>query len=115
MKDYVARRVQACSGGGPGLRPFFEIIAAMRDEVISLGLGEPDFDTPQHIVAAGVRALESGRTAYTSNYGTWELRKALAGHLARLYNVVYDPAREMIIGALCAASPRRWLLLCWPS
>lgn len=98
MKDYTSRRVQACSsGGGPGLRPFFEIIATMRDEIISLGLGEPDFDTPQHIVAAGVRALQSGRTCYTSNYGTLELRQALAEHLARLYGVAYDPAREMII------------------
>ena len=51
------------------------------DDVISLGIGEPDFDTPERIVAAGVRSLHNGRTHYTSNYGTIELRRALAEHL----------------------------------
>jgi aminotransferase len=96
-RNFVSQRVCACSGGGDGLRPFFEIIATMADQVISLGIGEPDFDTPPNIIAAGVRALETGRTCYTSNYGTLELRQALVEHLNRLYNVIYDPARECII------------------
>ena len=65
-----------------GIRRFFDILASM-DDVISLGVGEPDFDTPRSIVEAGVESLREGRTHYTSNYGTFELRKALATHLQR--------------------------------
>jgi len=79
-----------------GIRRFFDVLASMPD-VISLGVGEPDFDTPRVIVEAGVEALRSGRTHYTSNYGTLELREALSGHLERRYDVHYDPATEMII------------------
>jgi aminotransferase len=79
-----------------GIRRFFDILATM-DDVISLGIGEPDFDTPERIVAAGVRSLHNGRTHYTSNYGTLELRRALADHLERRYGVVYDPAGELLI------------------
>ena len=79
-----------------GIRRFFDILATMED-VISLGVGEPDFDTPPQIVEAGVRSLRSGRTHYTSNYGTIELRRALADHLQRRYGVNYDPARELLI------------------
>jgi aminotransferase len=67
------------------------------DDVISLGVGEPDFDTPRHIVEAGVESLREGRTHYTSNYGTMELRRALAEHLERRYGVTYDPATEILI------------------
>src|SRR4051812_38096589 len=79
-----------------GIRRFFDILATM-DDVISLGVGEPDFDTPRQIVEAGVEALREGRTHYTSNYGTFELRQALAAHLQRLYGVEYDPKRELLI------------------
>ena len=79
-----------------GIRRFFDILATM-DDVISLGVGEPDFDTPRAIVEAGVESLREGRTHYTSNYGTFELRKALASHLERLYGVAYDPATELLI------------------
>ena len=79
-----------------GIRKFFEIMASMTD-VISLGIGEPDFDTPRSIVEAGVESLREGRTHYTSNYGTIELRRALAAHLERRYGVRYDPARELLI------------------
>ena len=79
-----------------GIRRFFDILATM-DDVISLGVGEPDFDTPPGIVEAGIRSLRSGRTHYTSNYGTIELRRALAAHLERRYGVAYDPAREMLV------------------
>jgi len=66
-------------------------------DVISLGVGEPDFDTPPTIVDAGVRALKAGRTHYTSNFGTIELRRALSAHLERRYGVSYDPERELLI------------------
>jgi aminotransferase len=79
-----------------GIRKFFDILATMTD-VISLGVGEPDFDTPRPIVEAGVESLREGRTHYTSNYGTIELRRALADHLERLYGVRYDPSKELLI------------------
>ncbi|HUQ44653.1 MAG TPA: aminotransferase class I/II-fold pyridoxal phosphate-dependent enzyme [Candidatus Limnocylindria bacterium] len=79
-----------------GIRKFFDILANMQD-IISLGVGEPDFDTPRSIIEAGVESLREGRTHYTSNYGTMELRKALSEHLERLYGVTYDPAKELLI------------------
>jgi len=79
-----------------GIRKFFDILATMTD-VISLGVGEPDFDTPRPIVEAGVESLREGRTHYTSNYGTLELRRALAAHLERLYGVEYDAKTELLI------------------
>src|ERR671918_964560 len=90
----LSQRVRAVPPSG--IRRFFDIIATM-DDVISLGVGEPDFDTPPQIVEAGVRSLRSGRTHYTSNYGTIELRRTLADHLQRRYGVNYDPARELLI------------------
>jgi aminotransferase len=79
-----------------GIRKFFDIAATMTD-VISLGIGEPDFDTPRTIIEAGVESLREGRTHYTSNSGTIELRRALATHLERLYGVSYDPKTELLI------------------
>lgn len=79
-----------------GIRKFFDVIATMPD-VISLGVGEPDFTTPPQVIEEGVRSLRAGRTHYTSNYGTIELRRALAKHLERLYGVAYDPEREICV------------------
>ncbi len=79
-----------------GIRKFFDVIATMPD-VISLGVGEPDFTTPAQIVEEGVRSLRAGRTHYTSNYGTIELRRALAAHLEGLYGVTYDPTSEICV------------------
>jgi len=90
----LAQRVRAVPPSG--IRRFFDILATM-DDVISLGVGEPDFDTSRQIVEAGVEALREGRTHYTSNYGTIELRRALADHLERRYGVRYDPATEILI------------------
>ncbi len=90
----LAERVRAVPPSG--IRRFFDILATMTD-VISLGVGEPDFDTPERIVEAGVTSLRRGRTHYTSNYGTLELRRALADHLERRYGVGYDPATELLI------------------
>jgi aminotransferase len=90
----LAERVRAVPPSG--IRKFFDILATM-DDVISLGVGEPDFDTPRAIIEAGVESLREGRTHYTSNYGTLELRRALATHLERLYGVGYDPKSELLI------------------
>jgi len=94
MRDFIAQRVRNIPPSG--LRKFFDILATMED-VISLGLGEPDFVTPRPIVEAGIRSLQEGRTSYTSNYGMLELREALAEHLARLYGVSFHPERELLI------------------
>jgi aminotransferase len=77
------------------IRKYFDIVATMKD-VISLGIGEPDFDTPPGIIRAGVRSLEAGQTHYTSNVGILALRQALANHLDALYGVQYDPADIII-------------------
>ena len=79
-----------------GIRRFFDILATM-DDVISLGVGEPDFDTPRIIVEAGVESLREGRTHYTSNLGTLELRRALSRHIEGRYGVHYDPANEILV------------------
>ncbi len=79
-----------------GIRKFFDVLNSMPD-VISLGVGEPDFDTPAVVVEAGGQALRSGRTHYTSNFGTIELRRALATHLRGRYEVAYDPDTEIVI------------------
>jgi aminotransferase len=79
-----------------GIRHFFELIANM-DDVISLGVGEPDFVTPQRFIQAGFDAANRGETHYTSNYGLLELREAVSDHLDRLYGVRYNPENEIII------------------
>lgn len=79
-----------------GIRKFFDIAATMKD-VISLGIGEPDFTTPERILEAGIRSLQRGETHYTSNAGLSELRQTIAAHLERLYGVRYDPDGEIII------------------
>jgi aminotransferase len=93
MRDFIARRVAAVPPSG--IRRFFDIAATM-DDVISLGIGEPDFPTPGPILKAGMHSLELGQTHYTSNSGTIELRTALAEHLQRLYGVVYDARSEIL-------------------
>lgn len=79
-----------------GIRKFFDIVATM-DDVISLGIGEPDFVTPDPILQAGFRSLQRGETHYTSNAGLLDLRLALAQHLYDHYGVKYDPVTEIII------------------
>lgn len=79
-----------------GIRKFFDIAATMQD-VISLGIGEPDFTTPAPILEAGVASLRRGDTHYTSNHGLIELRQAIAKSLFDLYGVTYHPANEMAI------------------
>ena len=79
-----------------GIRKFFDIVATMKD-VISLGIGEPDFTTPKPIIEAGVQSLHHGETHYTSNAGILEVRKAISDHLDKLYGVSYDPVSEVLI------------------
>lgn len=79
-----------------GIRRFFDIAATMKD-VISLGIGEPDFVTPNHISQAGIASILRGDTHYTSNSGTFELRTALSDKLFELYGVRYNPENEILI------------------
>ena len=90
---YLSKRVAGLKPSG--IRKFFDIAATMKD-VISLGIGEPDFTTPKSILDAGIRSLQAGQTHYTSNAGKMELRQAVAGNLTRLYGVDYDPVDQVI-------------------
>ena len=81
-----------------GIRKFFDLLSSMED-VISLGIGEPDFVTPWHIREAGIYSLEQGYTMYTSNSGMPELRHELASYLERHYGVGYHPDHEILITA----------------
>ena len=79
-----------------GIRKFFDVVSEMPD-AISLGVGEPDFDTPWHIRDEGIYSLEKGRTFYTSNAGLMDLRKEICVYLERKYNVSYDAAKETLV------------------
>jgi aminotransferase len=79
-----------------GIRKFFDLLSSMED-VISLGVGEPDFVTPWHICEAAIHSLEKGYTMYTSNYGMPELRRELAHYLESSYHLHYDPDSELLI------------------
>ena len=94
MNKFISQRVAQTPPSG--IRKFFDIVATMKD-VISLGIGEPDFVTPQPILQAGVASLNRGETGYTSNSGTVELRRAVSKHINKLYGVSYDAEDEIII------------------
>jgi aminotransferase len=79
-----------------GIRRFFDIAASMKD-VISLGVGEPDFVTPWAVREAAIYSLEKGQTNYTSNFGLLELRQRISAHLFKLYNVEYNPECEILV------------------
>lgn len=91
---YLSKTVNALKPSG--IRKFFDIAATM-ENVISLGIGEPDFTTPQPVIEAGIRSLKKGETHYTSNAGIFELRQAIRDNLATLYGVHYDPVDEIIV------------------
>ena len=93
-KSYLSKTVTNLKASG--IRKFFDIAATM-ENVISLGIGEPDFTTPRPIIDAGVQALYKGETHYTSNQGIMELRTAIAENLAERYGVHYDPVNEIIV------------------
>jgi len=79
-----------------GIRKFFDIVSEMKD-AISLGVGEPDFDTPWHIREEGIYSLEKGRTFYTSNAGLKELKTEISSYLSRRFEVTYDPDHEVMV------------------
>lgn len=92
-KSYISQRVASLKPSG--IRKFFDIAATMED-AISLGIGEPDFDSPASVIDAGIRALKEGHTHYTSNAGILPLREKLTAHLDRMYGVKYDPSEALI-------------------
>lgn len=94
MKNRLAQRIHDVPPSG--IRRFFDIAAQMHD-VVSLGIGEPDFVTPDHIRQAAIDSIMAGKTAYTSNSGLIELRRAVADHLSAKYGVQYDPEEEILI------------------
>jgi aminotransferase len=94
MREVLAERIRSVPPSG--IRKFFDIIATM-DDVISLGVGEPDFVTPASITQAGIQSLQRGETSYTSNAGLMELREELSAYLENLYGVHYDPSEELLI------------------
>ncbi len=79
-----------------GIRKFFDIAATMKD-VISLGVGEPDFQTPWQIRKAGIGSLERGKTKYSSNWGIAELREEISRYLDRKYGLTYNPEKEVLV------------------
>ncbi|MBQ5431496.1 MAG: aminotransferase class I/II-fold pyridoxal phosphate-dependent enzyme [Lachnospiraceae bacterium] len=88
---------QTITGIAPsGIRKFFDIVAEMKD-AISLGVGEPDFDTPWRVRDEAIYSLEQGRTFYTSNSGLLELKEAISGYLDRKYDLHYDPKKEIMV------------------
>src|SRR5438270_1718872 len=93
-REVLAQRVLRVKPSG--IRKFFDIINTMPG-VISLGVGEPDFVTPEHIRQAGIRSIELGHTRYTSNYGILALREAIASMLNSRYGLTYNPANELLV------------------
>ena len=93
-REVLAKRVRRVKPSG--IRKFFDIINTMPD-VISLGIGEPDFVTPEHIRQAGIRSIELGHTRYTSNHGIFALREEIAAMLNRRYELTYDPGTEILV------------------
>ena len=94
LKKHIANHIRDIPKSG--IREFFDIVAQEK-EVISLGVGEPDFDTPWHIREAAIYSLENGRTHYTSNLGLPELRTSICKYVHKHFGVAYDPRTEVII------------------
>ena len=94
MRKMVADKVAGLKPSG--IRKFFDLVSEM-DDVISLGVGEPDFDTPWHIRDEGIYSLEKGRTYYTSNAGLMELREEISSYVKRKYEAEYDPKTEILV------------------
>jgi len=94
LAERIADHVRALPRSG--IRDFFELVQG-RDDVISLGVGEPDFSTPWHISEAAIYSLEKGQTSYTSNLGLPSLRRSIAKYVAGLFEVDYDPETEILV------------------
>ena len=94
MRDFVCSKIKGIKPSG--IRKLFDIASEMPD-ALSLGVGEPDFDTPWHIREEGIYALQKGRTFYTGNAGLPELREAICGYAKKRYGLDYDPLKEVIV------------------
>jgi len=94
LQERIAKHVRDIPRSG--IRDFFELVVG-RDDVISLGVGEPDFSTPWHIREAAIFSLERGQTSYTSNLGLLSLRQEIAAYVEQLFKVSYDPASEILV------------------
>ena len=94
MSPYLSKSVQNLRPSG--IRRYFDIAATM-DDVVTLGIGEPNFVTPAHIQAAALQSLCDGNTGYTSNAGTYELRAAISAHIRRRYGLSYSPEDEVLV------------------
>ncbi len=105
-RNYVAQTVQKLRPSG--IRRYFDIAATMQD-VVTLGIGEPDFVTPAHVIDKGIESLRLGQTRYTSNSGTIELRRAISAYIERLYGVHYEPEDQVLVTV--GVSEAMWLAL----
>lgn len=94
MRNFLSDKVVDIQPSG--IRKFFDIVSEMKD-AISLGVGEPDFDTPWHIREEGIYSLERGRTFYTSNSGLKELKEEICNYLERRFHISYDYRREVLV------------------
>ena len=94
VRNFISQRVQSVPPSG--IRRFFDIAATMPD-IISLGIGEPDFVSPPSIVESGIQSLRRGETHYTTNSGILELREGLSDYINGLYGIRYDPEHELLI------------------
>src|ERR1044072_8634384 len=94
MRQFVAEHVRNIPRSG--IREFFDLVQGQAD-VISLGVGEPDFVTPWHIREAAIYALERGRTTYTSNLGLLKLREAISANIEKNFGVAYSPLNQVLV------------------
>lgn len=94
MRNFLAKKITELEPSG--IRKFFDIVSEQPD-AISLGVGEPDFDTPSHMMQEGVRSIQEGRTFYTANAGLFELRQKISDYLQFRNHVRYDPKTEIIV------------------
>ena len=106
MRNYLSNSVQQLRPSG--IRRYFDIAATM-DDVVTLGIGEPNFVTPQHIMNAGIESMNRGNTGYTSNAGDAALRAAIANHIETLYGLRYQPESEVLVTV--GVSEALWLAM----
>lgn len=106
MRNLISQRVKNLRPSA--IRKYFDIAATL-DDVVTLGIGEPDFVTPQHIIDSSIQSLRAGNTGYTSNAGTVELRQAIVAYVERLYGIHYDAASEVLVTV--GVSEALWLAM----
>ncbi|MGL5675458.1 MAG: aminotransferase class I/II-fold pyridoxal phosphate-dependent enzyme [Cellulosilyticaceae bacterium] len=95
MEDMIAKKVLHMPPSG--IRKFFDVVNEMGGDAISLGVGEPDFDTPWHVREEGIYSLEQGKTIYSANAGLLELRREICKYMDRRFGLSYDPVKECLV------------------